>query len=244
MPGKVYIVGAGPGDPELITIKGLNAIKKADVILYDRLIPKKLLEYAKANCELIYVGKERGKHTYTQEKINNLLLEKAKENKIVVRLKGGDPYIFGRGEEECRFLKHKGIDCEVIPGISSLIAAPIFSGIPLTNRELSSSFAVVTGQEALNKKEKKVKIAKIASCVDTLVIFMGVKNFSKIIKELKNAVDDSTPMAIIMNASTDKQKTIITSLSEANKIIKKLSPPAIIIIGNVIKLRNELWHLD
>jgi len=244
LPGKVYIVGAGPGDPELITIKGLKAIKKADVILYDRLIPRELLNHARKDCELIYVGKQRGKHTLTQEEINKLLLEKAKENKVVVRLKGGDPYIYGRGEEECLFLKENGVICEVVPGVSSILAAAVYSGIPLTNRWHSSSFAVVTGEEAREKREKRVKIKDIAPNVDTLVILMGTKQFNKIVLELRQVLDDSTPIGIVVNASTNKQYTITTTLSEALDISGKIKPPAVIIVGKVVTLRQKLWHID
>lgn len=244
MQGKVYIVGAGPGDPELITLKGLEIIKKADVILYDRLIPKELLHHAKENCELIYVGKERGRHTYTQDEINKLMLDKVNEGKIVVRLKGGDPYIYGRGEEECMYLKKNGVECEVIPGISSLLAAPIYSGIPLTNRWYSSSFAVVTGEEAREKKRKRVKIRDIAPKVDTLVILMGTKRFPQIIKELSMVLNRNTPIGIVINTSTSKQRTIVTTLSEAFEISNEVTPPAVIIVGNVVKLREVLWHID
>lgn len=244
MKGKVYIVGAGPGDPELITIKGLKAIMNADVILYDRLVSTDLLKYAKENCELIYVGKERGRHTYTQDEINNIMLQKAKEGKIVVRLKGGDPYIYGRGEEECIFLRENKVECEVIPGVSSILAASIYSGIPLTNRWYSSSFAVATGEEAKEKDKKKVELGKIATSVDTLVVLMGSKRFMNIIKELKEVLDGDTPLAVVINASTNNQQTYISKLSNADGIQDKIKAPSIIIVGKVVNLRKKLWHRD
>jgi len=242
--GKVYIIGGGPGDPELITIKALKIIMKADVILYDRLVPKELLDYAPAECEKIYVGKERGRHTYTQDEINRLLLEKAREGKNVVRLKGGDPYVYGRGEEECIYLMENNIECEVVPGISSILAASVYSGIPLTNRWISSSFAVVTGQEAEGKKHKRVRIVDIASNVDTLVILMGTKRLPILVEELRKKLPGDTPIAIVMNASTSKQKTLVTNLSNVDKLYDMVEPPAVIILGEVVKLREELWHLD
>ena len=244
MVGKVYIVSGGPGDPELITIKGLKTILNADVILYDRLAPEELLKYAKKDCELIYVGKERGKHAYSQEEINHLMFKRAVDGKNVVRLKGGDPYIYGRGEEECMFLKENGVQCEVIPGVPSIIAAAVYSGIPLTNRLYSSSFAVITGEEARQKKERRVKIKEIASHVDTLVILMGVNRFQDIVNELNKVLDGSTPIGIVMNASMKNQRTIITELSEALEVSNDIKPPAVIIVGKVVSLRDKLWHID
>ncbi len=244
MTGKVYIVGGGPGDPELITLKAIKIIKEADVILYDRLAPRELLEYAPKECERIYVGKERGRHTYTQEEINRLMLEKAKQGKKVVRLKGGDPYIFGRGEEECIYLMENGVECEVVPGISSILAASVYSGIPLTNRWISSSFAVVTGQEAEEKDRKRVRIADIAANVDTLVILMGTKMLPSIVDELRKVLDGDTPLAIVINASKPNQRTIITRLADAEKQYGDIEPPAVIIVGEVVKLRDKLWHID
>lgn len=155
MTGKVILVGAGPGDPELITIKGLKAIKEADVVVYDDLISKELLNYAKKDAELIYVGKRKGKHSFKQEEINKILVEKAKEGKLVVRLKGGDPFVFGRGGEEILELKKHNIPYEVIPGITSAIAVPEVAGIPVTHRKVATSFTVVTGHEAEDKKENR-----------------------------------------------------------------------------------------
>jgi uroporphyrin-III C-methyltransferase len=244
MAGKVYIVGAGPGDPELITLKALNVIRKADVILYDRLASKQLLKYARDDCELIYVGKARGEHTYTQDEINRLLLEKALEGKVVVRLKGGDPYVYGRGEEECMYLISNGIDCEVIPGVSSILAAPLYAGIPPTNRKLSSSFAVVTGQEAAEKRNRRVNIKAIASSVDSLIIVMGAKRFKEIMNELLDVLPPDTKIAVVVNGTTDNQYTLTTTLGRSMEIADKVKPPAIIIVGEVVELRKMLWAAD
>jgi uroporphyrin-III C-methyltransferase len=241
MCGKVYIVGAGPGDPELITLKALKVIEKADVILYDRLVPKEVLRYAKEDCELIYVGKERDKHTYTQEEINNLLLEKALEHETVIRLKGGDPYIYGRGEEECLFLINHRVKCEVIPGISSVLAAPLYAGIPPTNRWASSSFAVLTGEEAKDKNGSRIDFKAVARTVDTLIIAMGTKRFMEIVNELRKVLSQDTALAVVVNGTMRSQYTLISKLGNAEDIVDMIRPPAIIIVGEVVKLRKWLW---
>jgi len=244
MPGKVYIVGAGPGDPELITLKALNIIMKADVILYDRLVSKELIKYAKEDCELIYVGKERGQHTYTQEEINQLLLKKAFEKDVVVRLKGGDPYVYGRGEEECMFLKERGVKCEVVPGISSVLAAPLYAGIPPTNRNLASSFAVVTGEEAREKRESKVNLKATAKAVDTLIIVMGTRRFKEIVSELSEVLSPETKLAVIVNGTRKDQYTLVTTLGSAIDLADKIKPPAVIVVGEVVRYREALWRAD
>ena len=243
MCGKVYIVGAGPGDPGLITLKALKVIEKADAILYDRLVPKEILRYAKEGCELIYVGKERGKHRYTQEEINNLLLEKALVYEAVVRLKGGDPYIYGRGEEECLFLMEHGVECEVIPGISSVLAAPLYAGIPPTNRWTSSSFAVLTGEEA-EKDRRRIDFKEVAKTVDTLIIAMGTKRFMEIVNELRKVLSQDTALAVVVNGTMKSQYTLITTLGDAEDIVDMIKPPAIIIVGEVVKFRSRLWKAD
>ena len=241
---KVILVGAGPGDGELITIKGLNAIKDADVIVYDDLINKNLLNNAKADAELIYVGKRKGRHSYTQEDINKILLEKAKENKTIVRLKGGDPFIFGRGGEEILYLKKHGIPYEVIPGITSAIAVPEVADIPLTHRKVSTSFTVITGHEAEDKEEKQVKLKDLNS--DTIVILMGISNLKDHVDELlKNPHrSENTPVAIITNGTKENQKIIKGTLGN---IVKKaeennIKPPGVVVIGDVVDiLNNPYW---
>lgn len=236
---KVYLVGAGPGDPGLITVKGLELIKKADIIIYDRLAGEELLRHAKEGAELIYVGKRAGRHSYVQEEINKLLVEKAVEGKIVVRLKGGDPFVFGRGGEEAAALKEEGIEYEVVPGVTSAIAVPAAAGIPVTDRRYASSFAVVTGQEDPGKKEKMDYSALGA---DTVVVLMGIGNLKRIVKEMLKARPKRTPVAIIEEGTTDKQRVITCTLGDAVRKAEKsgVKPPAVIVIGEVVRLREAL----
>ena len=239
--GKVYIIGGGPGDPDLITLKAYNLLKRADVVIYDRLIPKSLLQGLKA--ELIYVGKEIGEANL-QEYINRLLVEKAKEHEIVVRLKGGDPYVFGRGEEECIYVVNNGIECEIIPGITSAIAVPAYAGIPVTSRLTSSSsgFTVITATRA----EGNIIDVDYVPKKGTLIILMGIH----VIKEIENVLlkvrDKDEPIAIIENGTTEKQRVFIGKLEELSKIVEKnnVKSPTIIVIGEVVKLRDKLWKLN
>jgi len=241
--GKAYIVGAGPGDPDLITVKALKILKEADVVIYDRLIPLKVLDYCKNDCELIYAGKSPGKHEMEQEEINEIIVKKTMEGKKVVRLKGGDPYIFGRGEEECYYVITHGIDCEVVPGIPSFIGASVYSGIPLTNRKLSSSFSVITGREAEEKHSKTVKVEEIAKSSDTIVIMMGVSTLKENLEKIANVRGYDESCAIVMNATTEMQKVVTGSIKEVLDNYDKLSleNPAIIIVGKTIKMRDNLW---
>jgi uroporphyrin-III C-methyltransferase len=235
---KVYLVGAGPGDPGLITVKGMELLKKADVIIYDRLGGGgELLKHAKPGAELIYVGKKSGEHTIKQEKINQILVDKAKEGKLVVRLKGGDPFVFGRGGEEMMHLVKNGIDYEIVPGITSPIALPALAGIPLTDRRYSSSFTVVTGQRA--KGKKKINYADFKA--DTIIILMGVKNLPNIMRDLLKTRDPQTPVAIIEKGTTSQERTIVTTLGRAIEVAKKekVKPPAVTVVGEVVNLRRE-----
>jgi uroporphyrin-III C-methyltransferase len=177
--GKVYLVGAGPGDPDLLTLKGKNCLEQAEAILYDRLVSAELLEHAVQSAELIYVGKQAGKHCVNQREIEELLICKAREGKLVVRLKGGDPFVFGRGGEEAAALKRAGVPYEIVPGVSSAIAAPAYAGIPITHRSCASSVAIVTGHETSNGSGQ-VKWSELIRSVDTLVILMGLHNLKKI----------------------------------------------------------------
>ncbi len=237
--GKVYIVGAGPGDPELITVKALKILKIADVVIYDRLVNRDILKFTKKGCELIYVGKSREKKEMSQEDINKLIVKKAKEKNVVVRLKGGDPFIFGRVFEEMLELKKNGIEFEIVPGITSAIAAAESALIPITERTLSSSVLIVTGQEA-DKDKRKVDFSKINA--DTIIILMGVKNLELIVEELKKYKNSSTPVAIVENATLKNQRVIIGTLDNIVSIAKKedVKPPAVIIVGDVVKLRSQL----
>ena len=245
-PGKVYIVGAGPGDPELITVKGLRLVREADVIFYDRLIPQEVLREAKPGAKLVFVGKAPGKHAYSQDEINKMLVEEACKGKTVVRLKGGDPYVFGRGEEECMYVLERGVPCEVVPGVTSAIAGLAYAGIPVTNRGLSSSFAVVTGREAPEKGRRMVYYGAIAKAVDTLVIVMGIGNLENIVREILEAgVDPDTPVAIVEKATMPEQRVVTGKLADIVEKARKagVKPPAVIVVGKVVRLRDKLWKL-
>ena len=243
MIGKVYIVGAGPGDPELLTVKAVKVIKKADVILYDRLINPEILSYAKDSCQLVYVGKSDGKHTMEQSKINTLLYFYAKKYPNVVRLKGGDPFVFGRGGEEALYLSEKEVPFEIVPGITSSISAPAYSGIPVTHRGIAASFAVITGHEAPNKK-KNVDWESLKG-IDTLVFLMGVTNRQEIAKKLiEIGRNPEEPVAFIEKGTTEEHRVIESTLKEVAKNPPEVSPPAVFIIGEVVKLRNKIRWFD
>ena len=247
MVGKVYIVGAGPGDPELITIKAARLIGSADVILYDRLVSEETISLAKEGCELIYVGKHPGESSTTQERINEMLVEKAQEGGSIVRLKGGDPFLFGRGGEEAQVLSREGISYEVVPGITSAISVPAYAGIPVTQRHIASSVAFITGHEASTKTKGTVEWERIAQSVDTLVVMMGIRNLGNIVERLINGGrDPKTPVAIIEKGTTKLQKTITGTLEtiEVKARIEGIKPPAITIIGKVVNLREELRWIE
>lgn len=244
--GKVYIVGAGPGDPELITVKALRCIQNADVILYDRLVNKSLLKEAKPEANLIYCGKLPNHHTMKQETINSLLVKFAQEDKMVTRLKGGDPFVFGRGAEEAEALAEIGIPFEIVPGITAGIAAPAYAGIPVTHRELGSSFAVVTGHRP-NGEPSDIKWGNLAESVDTLAIYMGIRNLPYICDELlKCGKNADTPVAIIQQGTTKDQRTITGTLKTIVKEAKKekIKNPAIIIVGEVVRIRDRFQQLE
>ena len=247
MVGKVYIVGAGPGDPELITIKAARLIRSADVILYDRLVSEETISLAKEGCKLIYVGKHPGESSTTQERINEMLVEKAQEGGSIVRLKGGDPFLFGRGGEEAQVLSREGISYEVVPGITSAISVPAYAGIPVTQRHIASSVAFITGHEASTKTKGTVEWERIAQSVDTLVVMMGIRNLGNIAERLINGGrDPKTPVAIIEKGTTKLQKTITGTLEtiEVKARIEGIKPPAITIIGKVVNLREELRWIE
>ncbi len=245
--GKVYLVGAGPGDPGLITRKGMECLKKADVIIYDRLIDERLLDSASPDAERIYVGKTAAEHTREQIEINRLLLDKAREGKIVVRLKGGDPFIFGRGGEEAEILADNRIPFEVVPGISSAAAVPAYAGIPVTHRGLASSFAVITGHEAPEKGSSGINWEKLATSVDTLVFLMGMKNLPEIAaKLLEHGRSPDTPVAVIKDGTRPDQKTVVGSLEDIVTKVRehRLSPPAVVVVGEVVRLRDKIRWFD
>ena len=241
--GKVYLTGAGPGDPQLISVKGLKYLKRAEVVVYDNLVNKKLLKNVKNGAEVIYVGKKSGQHTLDQHLINKLLIEKAKMGKVVIRLKGGDPFIFGRGAEEALALSESGVDFEVIPGITSATAVPAYAGIPLTHRGITSTVAFITGHETPLKNESSIDWSKISTGLGTLIFFMGAKTLKNIVDNLINyGRDEDTLVAVVRWGTLPKQKVITATLKNIVKIVerKKINPPALIIVGEVIKLREKL----
>ncbi|MGN8645220.1 uroporphyrinogen-III C-methyltransferase [Gracilibacillus sp. HCP3S3_G5_1] len=243
--GKVYLVGAGPGDPDLITVKALKVIQQADVILYDRLVNQELLNEAKPEADLIYCGKLPKLHFMKQETINHLLIKYGKKKQIVVRLKGGDPFVFGRGAEEAEALVRNGILYEVIPGITSGIAAPAYADIPITHRELGRSFAVVTGH-CKNGEPSDIQWDYLAKSVDTLAIYMGMSNLAFLTEKLINAGKSSqTPIAIIQEATTANQQVVAGTLQNIVALVEQyqVQNPAMIIIGEVVKVREKLQYL-
>ncbi|MEO9364953.1 MULTISPECIES: uroporphyrinogen-III C-methyltransferase [Candidatus Nitrosocaldus] len=242
--GKVYIVGAGPGDPGLLTIKALKVIEQADVVLYDRLVSDGVLGFIPEHVEKVYVGREVGDDTTHQDTTNMLMLKYAREGKKVVRLKGGDPFIFGRGGEEAEFLVEHGIEFEIVPGITSAIAAPAYAGIPLTHRAYSSSLAIITGHEA-TKDKHGIDIAGIAKVVDTLVVLMGISNLKDIVDTLlSNGIAEDTPIAIVEYGTVkDKQRVTISTLKNIVEYARDVRPPAVIVIGRTVDLAEKLrWY--
>lgn len=246
MKGKVYIAGAGPGDTGLFTIKGLKALKTADVVVYDFHINAQILNYLKKEAEFIYAGKRGGHHELSQEEINRLLVEKAREGKTVVRLKGGDPFVFGRGGEEAEVLAREGIPFEIIPGITSAIAVPAYAGIPLTHRKHSSLFTVITGNEEATRPESRINWKALAELGGTLVFLMAVRNLEVITMELiKNGMNPDTPAALIRWGTRADQTTHTGTLRTIPEVVKSndIKPPAILVIGDVVRLRDKLsWY--
>jgi uroporphyrin-III C-methyltransferase len=244
--GKVYLVGAGPGDPDLITLKGLKCIQQADIILYDRLINDELLNYAKPEADLIYCGKLPNYHTMKQETINHFLIKHAKRGKIVTRLKGGDPFVFGRGGEEAQALVKHRIEFEIVPGITSGIAVPAYAGIPVTHRDFSSSVAFITGHQRPNPTET-LKWEHLAKGVDTLVIYMGVKQLPFICEQLQqHGKHPKTPIAIIQWGTLYEQKTVVATLDTILDAIEKqpITNPSIIVVGEVVTLHEQLHWFE
>ena len=247
MAGIVYLVGAGPGDSRLITLKAVDCLKKAQVVVYDHLADDRILRWAPAAAERIYVGKVSANHTMKQEDISRLLVEKAKENQCVVRLKGGDPFVFGRGGEEALLLAEHQIPFEIVPGVTSAISVPAYAGIPVTQRRMAVSFAVVTGHEDPTKGESAIRWDKLATAVDTLVFLMGVENLPHITGQLiANGRPADTPAAVIRWGTKPEQKTLVTTLGEAAEAVKAagLKPPAIFVVGDVVNLREEIGWFD
>jgi len=239
--GIVYLVGSGPGDPGLFTLKGKALLQKAEVVVYDYLANPELLKFCPEGCEFIYVGKKGGAHTMPQEEINKLLVRKAKEGKKVVRLKGGDPFLFGRGGEEIEELLKEGIPFEVVPGITSAIAVPAYAGIPVTHRDYTSTLAIITGHEAEGKEESRIDFKALAK-LGTLVFLMGVKNLPNLVENLlKEGKSEETPIAVIQWGTIPRQKTAVGTLKTIVEEVKLkgITAPAIIIVGEVVSLREK-----
>lgn len=241
--GKVYLIGAGPGDPGLLTLKGRDCLAEADAIVYDRLADPRILGWARPDAERVYVGKASSRHTMKQEDISQLLVRLASEGKTVARLKGGDSFVFGRGGEEALLLKEKGLPFEFIPGITSAISVPEYAGIPVTHRKIAASFAVITGHEDPSRSRSGINWQGLATGVDTLVFLMGVENLKTIsAKLIENGRPADTPAAVIRWGTHPEQRTLVTTLGKAYKDVERsgLKPPAIFIVGEVVKLREEL----
>ena len=241
--GKVYLVGAGPGDAGLITVRGFECIQLADAIVYDNLVNPSLLKHARPDAEIIFAGKMSRKHTLTQDEINALLVAKAREGKVVTRLKGGDPFVFGRGGEEAEELRKAGFEFEIVPGISSAIAAPAYAGIPVTHRAVATAFMVITGHEDPTKEETQVDWAGVAKFFGTRVILMGVERIGTIAGELmRHGASPETPVAMVRWGTTGKQQTIQGTLATIADVAAKadFQPPAVTVIGEVVRLREKL----
>lgn len=247
MIGKVYLVGAGPGDPDLITVKGLRCLKEADVILYDRLVNSELLQYAKDGAQLVYCGKLPHYHTMKQETINHFIVKYAKKGHHVVRLKGGDPFVFGRGGEEAEACAKHAIPFEIVPGITAGIAASAYAGIPVTHRTLSKSFAFITGHQAGDRAAEH-QWAHLANGVDTICVYMGVAQLPIIIKNLiENGKSKQTPIALIHWGTLSEQRTVVGTLETIEELVKKaaISNPSMIVIGEVVRLHQKLnWFQE
>jgi uroporphyrinogen III methyltransferase/synthase len=240
--GKVYLIGAGPGDPGLITLKGSRCIKSADIVMYDRLVNPRLLENIPKN-KIIYVGKIPTKKTVGQNKINALLVKLAKQGKVIARLKGGDPFLFARGAEEALFLAGHKIPFEVVPGVTSAISVPAYSGIPVSHRDYTSSVGIFAGQEQLNKESASIDWQKISCALGTLVFLMGVKNLSYIVKNLiKYGRHKNTPSCLIQQGTLPYQKSIFAKLKDIARKAKDkdIHPPAILVVGDVVSLRKKI----
>ncbi|WP_258099318.1 uroporphyrinogen-III C-methyltransferase [Marinoscillum pacificum] len=235
----LYLIGAGPGDPELITLKAINVLKKAQVVLYDALVNPELLKYCSKECELVYVGKKPGIHQYQQIYINDMIVDNGKQYEHVVRLKGGDPFVFGRGHEELEHARAHGMDVEIVPGISSAISVPAMSEIPVTKRGINESFWVITG--TTSSLEMSSDIALAAKSSATVVILMGMRHLSKIVDLFTNARGQSEAIAVIQNGSRDDERSAFCELHNVENQVEQLGlgSPAIIVIGEVARFGKQ-----
>ena len=238
--GKVYLTGAGPGDIELLTVKALRMVREADVIIYDRLANPDILKEAKDGCEFVYVGKEDSHHVLPQEEMNEVIYQSALKHDVVVRLKGGDPLVFGRGGEEAIYLKERGVLFEFIPGITSAVAVPEYAGIPVTHRGITVSFRVVTGHESKNKDHTQIPWENYKTD-DTIIFLMGLHRLRTIAKKLISiGKPEDYPVAVISQGTTKNEKTVVGTLSNIWEKAKDLPTPALIVVGEVVKLREQL----
>jgi len=257
-PGTVYLIGAGPGDPKLITVGGAEALRLADVVVYDRLAHPKLLDHARADAERVYVGKQADRHAMKQEDINALLAGRAQEGKTVARLKGGDPFVFGRGGEEAEYLRERGVPFVVIPGVTSAVAAPAYAGIPVTHRDAASSFAVITGHERDDARESGTREPgqaegrrrwdRIAHAADTLLFLMGVENLEEIAGQLQaHGRSPETPVALVRWGTwAGRQETLVGTLGDIVEKVRAagFQAPAVTVVGEVVRLREKLRWFD
>ncbi len=240
--GTVYLVGSGPGDPELLTVKAQRLLTECDALVYDSLVPQELIDLISDSCECHFVGKRRGHHSVPQTKINRLLVEMASRHSLVVRLKGGDPFLFGRGAEEAAYLVERGVSVEVVPGITAGIAVPAYLGIPVTHRLAGSSVTFVTGHEGIDKRRPSVQWKALAKASDGLVIYMGLHNLGYIVESLiAGGLDPATPAAIIQQGTVVGQRSTTAPLNELVEQVKRLSfiSPSIVVIGNVVNFQVE-----
>ena len=257
LPGTVYLVGAGPGDPGLLTLAGRDALTRADVVIYDRLAHPSLLQFAPLTAERIFVGKQSAKHFVKQEDTNDLMVQFARAGKIVVRLKGGDPFVFGRGGEEAEYLRERGIPFRIIPGITSAIAAPAYAGIPVTHRDAASSFAVITGHERADDRESGTRTAgeaeqrrrwdHIAQAADTLIFLMGVESLAENAQKLiENGRAPETPVALVQWGTWTKQRVVTGTLTSIADVAQAagITAPAVTIVGEVVRYRESLRWFD
>ena len=248
MDGKVWLVGAGPGDPDLITVKGREALERAEVVVYDRLVPKEFLDYVAEGAEVIYAGRQPGLHEMTEEEIDQLLAHKAREGKRVVRLLGGDPFVFGRGGEEAEALRRAGVSFEIVNGVTSAIAAPAHAGIPITYRDVAASFAVVTGHEDPDAPDCPIYWLRLAAAVDTLVLMTAAGNLERVAAALvRHGRAPETPAAVVSWGTYARQETVVGTLADiAHKVTQAgLRPPAVTVVGGVVRLREQLrWYDD
>ncbi len=245
--GFVYLVGAGPGDPSLITLRGVECLQKAQVVVYDYLANEQLLNHAPSDAELIYAGKIGGRHNQDQEQINNLLVVKAEEGKIVVRLKGGDPFVFGRGGEECEALVRAGIRYEVVPGVTAAVGAAAYAGIPLTHRDFTASVSLVTGQEGKDKSDSALNWKQLATDSGTIVFYMGITSLRQNMQNLlDHGKSPETPVALIRWATTNNQQVLTGTVADIADRAQQsnFKPPAVTIIGDVVRLRDQLRWFD